>query len=197
MVNLRVEIARLASNLPRGSHLRRELAAVLGGKTALLKDGPVGRVLDQYWNTLHDLEADLSKVLGEYDIAASYPGDAKDDAKAMMKKIEAVQKAIEKITSDSFHDLVQAESKFVGTFGEPDSYAEGQRRSIFPRAAKEKAAAPMSKWQQELINELAAARIRLKIPKEEGDATRERILNAPTARDAKALLQEFLAKHSR
>lgn len=101
-------------------------------KTAALKDGPAGRVLDKYWNILHDLEYDLEKVLQEYDVAMSYRGGpGAKAARLAYEKIDMAKRAVDKVASDLFDDVFRAEDKFVKQFGEPSEYVVQQRNEMF------------------------------------------------------------------
>lgn len=101
-------------------------------KEAALKDGPVGRVLDKYWNILHDLEYDLEKVLQEYDVAMSYRGGpGAKAARLAYEKIDMTKRAVDKVASGLFDDVLRAEDKFVKQFGEPSEYVAQQRNERF------------------------------------------------------------------
>ena len=95
--------------------------------------GPIKKVLWKYWNTLHDLEADLEEVSKEYDIAASYGGDGGKDAKNIYKQIKEMVKKIEYLSFKEFALIEKAESNFVRKHGTPEEYADETSRSIFPR----------------------------------------------------------------
>lgn len=121
--------ARIASELER-------LSSRLGGRTvkAMLDQGPVGRVLLERWNQLHDIEYDLQQTVREYADAEHFlDGPAERDAKEMIKKIEAAVKELEGISKGTFQKLVDAEEAFVKKHGEPSAYADSQRRQNFPR----------------------------------------------------------------
>lgn len=103
-------------------------------KTALLKDGPVGRLLDKTWNVLHDIESDLEHTVRDYDDAAHFMGGpAERDAKEMVRKIQACVKELEHISHKTFSDLIDAEADFVKRYGEPGQYADTMRNKTFPR----------------------------------------------------------------
>lgn len=131
--SLRARTIRLAASLPVGSPVRKALAGLLS-KEAVLKDGPVGRVLDQHWNTVHDISHALGEAIRDYADAGHFmDGPAEKDAKDMIKKIEKAQKALDDIASDVFNDLVTAEGTFIGKHGEPGTYSDDMRQKIFPR----------------------------------------------------------------
>jgi len=118
--------ARLASALQRLSERMT--------KQAMLNDGPVGLVLNQHWNKLHDIEYDLKQSIRDYaDAAHCMDGPAEHDAKEMIKKIEAVAKLIDNLAKEDFNNLADAEAKFIKKHGDPATYSDKQRREIFPR----------------------------------------------------------------
>jgi len=103
-------------------------------RKALLRDGPVGRCLDKVWNTLHDIEYDLTETKRDYYDAAHFiDGPARKDAEAMIKKIEDAVKELENISKKTFDELAKAETKFVKKFGDPGEYSDQMRAKIFPR----------------------------------------------------------------
>lgn len=103
-------------------------------KSALMTDGPVGRVLHKVWNDVHDIERDLEETTREYDDAAHFGGGpAEHDAKEMIKKIQAAVKDLETLAKTTFNDLLDAETAFVKKHGEPSAYANQMRKKTFPR----------------------------------------------------------------
>lgn len=139
---LQVELQKLLRYSQTARPSRQHLASTLQllsermtmKKHAALDEGPVGRVLNKCWNQLHDMEYDLRQTLRDYSDAAHFmDGPAERDAKEMIKKIEAVAKAIDKLAKDDFNDLADAEAAFVKKHGEPSSYSDDMRRQIFPR----------------------------------------------------------------
>ena len=104
------------------------------GKTALLKDGPVGRVLSEVWNKVHDVEHDLKQTLRDYGDAEHFMGGPAEHAsKEMIKKIEAALKDLSHLTMHTFNDLINTEGEFVKKFGDPKEYANEMRKKTFPR----------------------------------------------------------------
>ncbi len=149
MSSLRAATIHLAASLPQGSPTRRALAGLLQ-KEALLKDGPIGRVLEQHWNTIHDISHALGETLRDYGDAAHFMGGAAEkDAKEMIKHIEKAQKALNEIATDVFSDLVTEEGRFIGKHGEPGDYSDAQRNSIFPRAASAAGVTDLGSWKDE------------------------------------------------
>lgn len=105
-------------------------------RKAFLSDGPIGRVLEKWWNELHDLEYDLKKTIQDYSSASSYgDGPAVKDAKAVIKQIEDGIQALQKIADSGgvFDDLVKAEEGFTKKYGDPAAYVEQQRAKMFSR----------------------------------------------------------------
>lgn len=130
---LRSHTIRLASSLPKGSPVRKALIAALSRK-AVLSDGPIGKVLDRYWNVLHDLENDLEKAGRDYDDAASYMGGpAVKAAKDMLKELKKVTDAVEDISLGLFNGLAEGELSFMQDHGDPADYVVEQRNKMFPR----------------------------------------------------------------
>ncbi len=104
------------------------------GKQAAISDGPVGRVLNEVWNKMHDVEYKLEHTLKDYDDVAHFAdGPAHKDATEMIKKIQAAHKELEHLTMHTFNDLLEAESKFVAKFKDPSDYADKMRKQVFPR----------------------------------------------------------------
>lgn len=105
-------------------------------RTAFL-DGPLGQVLKNYWNRLHDFEYDLdAKAIKEYDLAASYRGgEAERDAKKMMMAIDDCTKALNEISNSGgiLDKLAEMERAFLKKHGTPEEYAERQRDRMFSR----------------------------------------------------------------
>lgn len=100
----------------------------------MLKDGPAGRVLDQYWNEINDIADQLSNVAQEYDVAASYK-DNKQGSKAaeeVIKEINSLVRKLETLSSTDFSNLAKKERGFVQKFGTPEEYAEKERSKMFP-----------------------------------------------------------------
>lgn len=130
---LRTAVIKLAHEKPE---LREHLLPLLK-KSAGMLDGPAGKVLEEYWNTIHDIEFELEKVNKEYDIAASYRGGPGErDANLVMDAIHKCLTALEKVSSGnspgSFEAVMKAEDRFIKAHGDPESYADGQRREMFP-----------------------------------------------------------------
>lgn len=110
-------------------------------KEARLKDGPAGRILDKYWNTLHDLERELEMVAKDYDEAMSYRGGPGGrSAGVVHTKVVQAKDAVARIADKLFGEVAQAEAKFVKDFGEPGEYVADQSRKMFPRSAQDKSA---------------------------------------------------------
>ena len=91
--------------------------------------GPLSKVLNKYWNGLHDLEYDLEQVMQEYDGAASLPSTgtrlrSERDAKNMMKAISSTIKAVKALADSggAFDKLLSAESDFINKHGPPEAY---------------------------------------------------------------------------
>jgi hypothetical protein len=125
MPSLRSDVLRIASELPKGDSRRRQLLAVL-------RDGPVGRVLDKYWNTIHDLEYDLDNALKDYDEAMSYRGKpGEKDAREMFAEIQGIKAMLTRLTQ-AFSGISKGEAEFVKRWGEPTEYAADMRAEIFP-----------------------------------------------------------------
>jgi len=95
----------------------------------------VGRVLDRYWNTLHDFEAELREAAHDYDVVASYVGsDGSDAAAAVRDKAVSVAEALSSLASGRLlSHLGRADMDFVRRHGDPDDYADEQSRKMFPR----------------------------------------------------------------
>lgn len=113
---------------------QRKLEGYEGISEVTLRDGPVGRVLDQHWNTLNLIADQLSNVAKEYDVAASYK-DNKQGSKAaeeVMKEINGVVKKLEDLASADFSDLAKKERGFLLKYGTPEEYAEEERDKMFP-----------------------------------------------------------------
>jgi len=131
MPKLRDHLVKAASRLPVGDLDRRAALGLV--KKGALRDGPVGEVLDRYWNTIHELESDLTDAINEYDTAASYAGGpGRQDAQAMLKEIQLVINQLEALSTRAFSKLVDAESKFVREHGTPEDYTERMRDEMFP-----------------------------------------------------------------
>lgn len=110
-------------------------------KEARLKDGPAGRVLDKYWNTLHDLEDGLERAAREYDVATSYSGGpGHRDAKVIRDMALRIKAQLEKVSMRELGKLAYLESAFVKKYGEPSQYASDQSAQMFPRSAQDKSA---------------------------------------------------------
>lgn len=127
------QLIHLGSDHPE---LRPHIRAILSStdKIASLDEDPVGHVLDQYWNVLHDFETDLEWALGEYEVAASYSGGAgKQDADKVVKEIKNTISALEGISMRQLGKLYDAASNFTRKHGEPSEYVDAQRKSMFPR----------------------------------------------------------------
>lgn len=119
----------LSPFLMDGKEIKLKVAST---KSAALQDGPLGRVLDNYWNTLHDMEQDLENVASKYDMAGSYGGGpGQREAKYLMDAINRVKADLEKISMRQLGKLAKLESDFIKKFGDPDDYVEGQRDSLF------------------------------------------------------------------
>lgn len=110
----------------------RQHLRVASAKKARLGDGPVGEVLENYWNTIHDLEYDLKEAMKAYDMAASYvEGEGKKEAETVIKAVEKAQKELEKLSRKVFNDLFEAEEKFTKQHGHPEKYMDRIRRNMF------------------------------------------------------------------
>ena len=108
--------------------------ASMAPRSAALRDGPIGRVLDGTWNVLHDIENGLEKAAQEYDVAASYSGGpGARDAKIIRDMAMRVKDQLEKVSMRELGKLYDLEDKFVKKFGEPDDYASAQSRDMFSR----------------------------------------------------------------
>ena len=104
------------------------------GKKASLQDGPVGRVLDKYWNILHDFESELKGAVHEYDSAGSYRGGpGEGDAKKVMKGVQDLAKAIDRLASRDLEKVLKMEQAFMKKHGSPEDYVEQQQSEMFPR----------------------------------------------------------------
>lgn len=100
---------------------------------AALKDGPVGEVLDKNWNTIHDIEDQLSDAAHSYDVASSYHGKVgEQEAKSVLNEINNVVKKLNELSKE-FEKLAREESIFIKKYGHPDVYSENIRKEIYPR----------------------------------------------------------------
>jgi hypothetical protein len=105
-------------------------------KTAVITDGPVGRVLQEEYNKVHDLEHKLQQTLRDYGDAEHFMGGPAEHAsKDMIKKVEACLKELEHLTKHTFSDLLDDEAAFTKKFGDPKDYADQMRKKTFPRSA--------------------------------------------------------------
>lgn len=109
----------------------KRLAAIVK-KIAKIDDGPVGVVLDRYWNTLHDLESALERAKRDYGVASSYSGKGQADAEYMMEQIDIVLGEVSNIATKSFSHLVEKESMYLKKWGTPDDHVKKRRDEIFP-----------------------------------------------------------------
>jgi len=100
--------------------------------TAKLGDGPIGKVLDKYWNKFHDFEYELEQAMHSYYTAESYPGKGKKMAKDVIAQTEKVLKEIKNVSMKSLGKLFEAEDKFTKKFKHPDDYSLKERERIFP-----------------------------------------------------------------
>lgn len=132
MSDLKKQLIKLGSTNPE---LRPHIRAILSSspKQAALRDGPVGRVLDEFWNSLHDFESSLDIASREYAVAASYSGEGKRDAEIVHKEAQKVRKMIQDISMKALENLLKTEESFVRKHGDPDSYTVSQRNKMFPR----------------------------------------------------------------
>jgi len=102
-------------------------------KTAILGEGPVGRVLKKVWNRLHDIQYEIDKTDQDYQDAAHFSGQAAEkDAQAMIKKIKACVEDLNTLTHKTLNELAEAEAEFVKKHGDPGEYSDRMRREIFP-----------------------------------------------------------------
>ncbi len=84
--------------------------------------GPVGDVLVEEWNKVHDIESSLEIAIRKYDQASSYKGAAGEkDAEAVIKATKDALKVLGK-ASLMFGRLMKAEQKFMKKHGHPDDY---------------------------------------------------------------------------
>lgn len=103
-------------------------------RIARLDAGPVGRVLAEKWNSVHDIEYDLNKATESYYDAAHFMGGpAEKAAKLMIKEVEAVVSELKTISMRRFNALTDLEDRFVTKYGDPKDYADQMRAKIFPR----------------------------------------------------------------
>lgn len=114
-----------------------EVAKLVSGAsrtpTSALKGGPAGRVMDRYWNVLHDFEDRLDSVVHEYDVAASYrDGKGRQDALKVIKAVKEAKKGLEHVSMKLLDNVFKAENNFVKRYGEPEAYAEAERNKMFP-----------------------------------------------------------------
>lgn len=132
MSDLKSQLIKLGSTNPE---LQPHIRAILSSpaKQAALRDGPVGRVLEEFWNTLHDFESALDIASREYAVAASYHGEGKRDAEIVHKEAQKVRKMIQDISMKALENLLKKEEGFVRKHGDPDSYTVSQRNKMFPR----------------------------------------------------------------
>lgn len=96
----------------------------------------VKRVLDKYWNRLHDLENALASAAHEYDVAASFRGGPGErDAKKVMDEIKAVIRRLESVSMSGggLDNLLKADTAFTRKYSTPDEYADKQRDEMYPR----------------------------------------------------------------
>ncbi len=134
------DIALLRNNIFKAAHalgmdLPSGMFSASTHKTAGF-EGPAGRILQERWNDLHDLERDLKEVLHKYDAATTYKGGPGERAaEAMVRQVQAVIDAIQKMADDGGHfdDLLKAENAFMKQYGDPDNYVVEQRNRMFPR----------------------------------------------------------------
>jgi hypothetical protein len=103
------------------------------GIKAALKDGPAGRVLDKFWNTLHDFEYQLERAIKDYDDAESYSGGpAQRDAYAMVQALDKLVASVNSM-SEQMGDVADQEAAFIKRHGPPAEYVIKQRNQMFPR----------------------------------------------------------------
>jgi len=137
MSNLKEQLIKLGSdNKSLRPHIRPILAELkeAGGRKARLGDGPVGSVLDKYWDMLHDLEHDLQEAAKSYNFASSYvEKGGKNDAEEVLKKVKEVKGAVEKVSMKLFRELFEAEEKFTKEHGHPSEYVEKVRNEMYSR----------------------------------------------------------------
>ncbi len=127
---LRTQLIRLAYNNPE---LQKDLLPLIT-KEAALQGGPVARVLDKYWNMLHDFEGELKSASRVYDVAASYGGGpGEKDAKKVMKGIQDLAKMVDRLASRELEKAWKLEQDFGKRHGDALDYIEQQRDEMFPR----------------------------------------------------------------
>ena len=100
----------------------------------MVNEGPAIKVLEKYWNLLHDMERELGESMRDYDDAAHFrAGVAADDAEVIMQTAHKVRQQICALTHESFIKLMEREQAFVVQHGEPKTYADNMRAKVFPR----------------------------------------------------------------
>jgi hypothetical protein len=136
---LRELLSYAQSDRPSRERIAGELQALserLTGhsKTALIDDGPVGRALNEHWNTVHDISHALKETKRDYIDAESFMGGpGQRDAVRVLEKINETVRELDNIAKRTFSDLLDEETAFIKKHGEPSEYAAGQRREMFPR----------------------------------------------------------------
>jgi hypothetical protein len=124
-------------------------------RTAALSDGPIGRILEKWWDEVHDLEYQLKMADRDYHDAAHFSGrPAEHDAKNLIKMLEGAVRDLEHVTTHVFADLVNTEAAFIKKHGAPDEYSDKMRAEIFPRAAAVQTKADFSKLQHQMAADL-------------------------------------------
>ena len=111
----------------------RKRMSDIAKRIARIDDGPVGKILDKYWNRMHDMEAELESAKRDYGYATSYPNEGEDDAEYMMNEIDEVLGAISEITTKKFSHLLEKESMFIKKWNTPESYVKERRTKMFPK----------------------------------------------------------------
>lgn len=102
-------------------------------RVARIDDGPIGKVLDKYWDKIHDLESDLEEAQREYDLASSYHGNGQQDSEYMKKEIQNIIDTLNGLSMKSFSRLLEKESVYIKKLGTPEKYVEKRRSEIFPK----------------------------------------------------------------
>ncbi len=93
--------------------------------------GPLTRVLDRWWNQVHDLEAEIEAASKEYQHALSdHDKEGEAGIKAILKAVEDTTKKIRQLTdggNSAFADLQSKEEGFVKKHGLPSEYIQEQQ----------------------------------------------------------------------
>lgn len=89
---------------------------------------PISRVLDRYWNELHDMVYDLEKSKEDYEVAETYGSNK--DLSTLLKQVELVTTSLKEVVKSGgpLHKLQQAEHSFVTEHGSVDDFINMRRK---------------------------------------------------------------------